>query len=92
MTDDTQYTLNFDPDHYRHHLDGMDISEEEAQQLMAALWHIMQTFVDIGWGVDAVQQIFPDLFEKTSTEHETTLQQTLHQTFDHASEYTPEQK
>ena len=75
MTDDTQYTLNFDPDHYRHHLEGMDISEEEAQELMAVLWQIMQTFVDIGWGVDAVQQVFPELFEKTSTNPETTLQQ-----------------
>ena len=75
MTDDTQYSLNFDPDLYRHHLEGMDISEEEAQQLMAALWHIMQTFADIGWGVDAVQRIFPDLFENTSTEFESTLQQ-----------------
>ena len=66
----------FDPQAYRHHLDSMDISEEDAHQLLAALWHIMQTFVDIGWGVDSVQQIFPEIFNGASQSEQDSLDQT----------------
>jgi hypothetical protein len=64
----------FDPEVYRHHLKNIDISQDEADELLAALWHIMQTFVDIGWGVDNVQRIFPDLFNETSLSAQDSLE------------------
>ena len=44
--------LPFDPDHYAEHLDGLDITEEEANRFLLALWHICQSFVDLGFGLE----------------------------------------
>lgn len=45
----------FDPARYRQDLDGFDLTEDEAREVLAALWSIMASFVDIGFGVDSVQ-------------------------------------
>ncbi len=65
--------LDFNPDEYLHHLDGVEITDEEAEQLLTALWHIMHTFVDIGWGLDSVQMFLPDIFEKASPDSDNSL-------------------
>ncbi|MFT3815218.1 MAG: hypothetical protein QM740_17860 [Acidovorax sp.] len=49
---------------YMDDLEAFDISEEEKIAFLEALCFIMKTFVDIGWGVDSVQRIFPALFER----------------------------
>ncbi|WP_086931895.1 hypothetical protein [Agarilytica rhodophyticola] len=56
--------LKLDPDKYRHHLENMDITEEQANELMATLWQIMSTMVDIGWGVDILNIVLPDIFNQ----------------------------
>ncbi len=52
----------FNPDDYLADLEAFDLSEAQKRELLQTLWNIMCAFVDIGWGVDTVQHIFPELF------------------------------
>ena len=47
--------LALDPDEYREHLEDFDLTAEQENELLAVLWNIMRTFVDIGFGLDSVQ-------------------------------------
>lgn len=38
--------MPFDPNHYMHHLDGMDLDEAQKIELIGTLWRIAQCFVD----------------------------------------------
>jgi len=42
-----------DLEKYRHHLDELDLTEEQKQELLITLWQIMTQFVDLGFGRDA---------------------------------------
>jgi hypothetical protein len=44
-------------------LKDFDITEEEKVAFLQTLCLIMKTFVDIGWGVDSIQRVFPALME-----------------------------
>ncbi len=57
--------LALDPDKYRRYLDDFELSEEQQNELLAVLWNICRTFVEIGFGVDSVQTIFSGIVEKT---------------------------
>lgn len=50
----------FDDPKYRNEL-GDDITDEQATEFLRALDFILRTFVDLGWGVDAVQLALPEL-------------------------------
>lgn len=56
--------LKLDPDQYLHHLKGINITEEQANELLETLWQIMQTMVNIGWGVDALNLMLPEIFNQ----------------------------
>lgn len=58
--------LPLDPDDYLPYLDGFDMSIEQKQAALFALWHIMSAIVDIGFGMDTVQILLPGIFEKAS--------------------------
>jgi len=55
------YPEGFDPDDYKEALEVSEFTPEEIEMLQA-LWHIMATFVDLGWNVDSVQMALPELF------------------------------
>ena len=59
---------DFNPDEYRHHLESLNLTKEQEDEILTALYHIMSTFVQIGWGVENVQYFLPDLFENVSKE------------------------
>ncbi len=44
----------FDPEDYRAELNGMGFTRSQEDQLLEALWHIMVSFVDLGFGMDSV--------------------------------------
>ena len=46
------YRLHFDPQDYVRYLDGMDLTDTDAEALLATLWDIMVQFVDLGFQVD----------------------------------------
>lgn len=52
----------FDDPKYRKEL-GDDITDEQATEFLRALDFILRKFVDLGWGVDAVQLAIPALAE-----------------------------
>ncbi|MEP1613477.1 MAG: hypothetical protein ABJL72_16345 [Roseobacter sp.] len=49
-------TLTIDWDAYLPFFDDEDISEEDKKELIEALWSIVVSFVDLGFGVHPVQQ------------------------------------
>jgi hypothetical protein len=53
-------TLPLDVNKYRSHVEDFDLTEEQKIELLETLWSIMTAFVDLGFGVDAVQYIFRD--------------------------------
>ena len=71
---DTAAPLKFEPDDYRHHVDEFDLTEEQQNELLTSLWTIMSTLVDIGWGVDTVQILLPDLFTEVAPDSEKLLE------------------
>ena len=54
------------PEDYYEDIAHLDITQEEADALLLALWQMMQTMVDIGWGVESTQLILPELFERSA--------------------------
>lgn len=54
---------------YQAYLMDMGMSDTQAQEFIQILWHIVATFVDMGWGIEATQsalrQIAQDDINKT---------------------------
>ncbi len=65
--------LSLDPDKYRQHLEDMDFSKEQENELLQILWNIMSTMVDIGFGEHSVQMVLDSLLKTTSLESADTL-------------------
>lgn len=68
--ENTVAPLNLKPDDYRHYLNDFDLTEDQQNELLQTLWFIMNTMVDIGWGVDTVQMFFPDIFANVAPDSE----------------------
>lgn len=64
----------FDADKYRAELRDGDITDEQATEFLRALDFILRSFVDLGWGVDSVQNIFPELKEFSALADSSGLQ------------------
>lgn len=47
---------DIDLEKYRRHVAHLDMPEERKTELLRAVWHIMQSFVDRAFGDDPVQQ------------------------------------
>ncbi len=47
-------TLNVDD--YRQYVEALNLSEEQEQELLQTLWTIIVSFVDLGFGIEPVQQ------------------------------------
>ena len=47
--------VTVDVERYKHFLDESDLTDDEKQQVMQALWEIIVNFVDLGFGVHPVQ-------------------------------------
>lgn len=45
-------TVQFDPTEYVQYLDGMDVTDAEAREILSVLWDMMVQFVDLGFDVD----------------------------------------
>lgn len=48
--------VGVDYERYQHYLDNSDLSDEEKQQVIQALWDVIVNFVDLGIGVHPLQQ------------------------------------
>lgn len=63
-----QRPLSLNPDDYRQDLASFQLTEEQENELLDILWNIMKTMVGIGWGVDTVHYLLPEIFGNASTE------------------------
>lgn len=48
----------FDPSAYRQYLATYELSDAQSDELLCALWAIMCSFVDLGWGADPLSLVF----------------------------------
>ena len=58
--------LALDTDRYLPELEEFDITEDQKIEMLQTLWSLMRAFVDIGWGVDSIHHVLPDLAAITS--------------------------
>lgn len=78
--------LHLNPEEYRHALADLEISPAQQDELLHALWHIISTFVDIGWGVDTVRIVLPELFENAGSDPKKMLEQKHQENFNFCSQ------
>ncbi len=50
-------SLTIDYDLYQHYLDNSDLTDAQKREFLDALWSIIVSFVDLGFGVHPLQQI-----------------------------------
>ncbi len=75
-TDDQAFpALVLDPDEYREDLAAFNLTREQENELLAVLWNIMCTMVDIGFGEDSVQMILPAILKNASADSVNKLEQ-----------------
>ncbi|WP_375552561.1 hypothetical protein [Rhodophyticola porphyridii] len=49
-------TLTVDVAKYQEHLDGSDLTPEQKEEFLKAVWSIVVTFVELGYGVHPLQE------------------------------------
>ena len=76
-----QEPLLIDLEKYRKDLSGFEMTTEQENELLQVLWNIMSIFVDIGWGVDTVQLVLPDLFKEVAPDSEKRIESDTAQLF-----------
>ena len=54
----------FDADRYLPMAEGLAIPEEQKEELLRTLFEIMKTFIDLGFDVNAVPYLLPEIFNK----------------------------
>ncbi|MEO0423896.1 MAG: hypothetical protein AAF184_16270 [Pseudomonadota bacterium] len=67
--------LRLDPELYRDALEELSLSQEQENTLLQALWEIMHIFVEIGWGVQPVQMMIPQLLAQNVLDTSEALEQ-----------------
>lgn len=49
--------ITVDVDQYQEYLDGSDLTDEQKTQFLQALWNVIQSFVELGYGVHPLQEV-----------------------------------
>ena len=57
--------LRLDHEKYRGYLEEYELTTEQENELLETLFNIMRTFVEIGFGLDSVQNVFSGIVEKS---------------------------
>ncbi|MEO1643111.1 MAG: hypothetical protein AAFR74_07220 [Pseudomonadota bacterium] len=65
-----QASIGSDPSPYMKFLEDRALSQSEKEELLAALWNIINQFVQMGFGVHPFQQAGPDSHDCGQTEQE----------------------
>lgn len=50
-------TLTVDVEKYQAYLDGSDMTESQKEEFLQALWSIIVSFVELGYGVHPLQEV-----------------------------------
>ncbi len=51
----------FDPKRYADEIADLDLTEDQAAEYLGTIWEIMKAFVDLGFGVDSIHHVLPEL-------------------------------
>lgn len=65
----------FDPSDYVDELGDLNLSKEQKVDLLHSLWHVVGTFVDIGFGMDSAQYITLDREDNDSRDSKSLVKQ-----------------
>ncbi|MFA8384371.1 MAG: hypothetical protein ACEPO2_02015 [Pelagibaca sp.] len=57
MTAPTKPILTVDVEKYQAYLDGADMTEAQKAEFLEAMWSIIVSFVDLGFGVHPLQEV-----------------------------------
>lgn len=57
--------MNCNPDDYREDIAAFNLTREQEDELLLTLWEMMRAMVEMGWGVDNINRILPQLEEIT---------------------------
>lgn len=52
----TRPTLSIDVARYQEYLDGSDLTPEQKEEFLRAMWSVVVTFVELGYGVHPLQE------------------------------------
>lgn len=66
-----------DVDKYRPYVDHFDLSEEQKDELLEAIWSLMESFVDRSFGEDPVQQVLGETPDSTGLPRDDEVDSTL---------------
>lgn len=61
--------LKLNEQDYLEHLDTFDLTDAQKSELLQTLWNIMSRMVDIGWGVDSLHLMLPELFNAPANDN-----------------------
>ncbi|WP_283644627.1 hypothetical protein [Marinovum algicola] len=56
FSDSARPTLTVDVAKYQEYLDGSDLTPEQKEEFLRAVWSIVVTFVELGYGVHPLQE------------------------------------
>jgi len=59
---------DLDVEELKEDLAYFEMTEAQEEELIGVLINIMETFVNIGWQVDTVHMVLPELFEKDGSD------------------------
>lgn len=57
--------MRCNPDDYREDFKSFELTTEQENEIIFALWEIMRLFVELGHGVNSINKIFPNIFESS---------------------------
>ena len=60
--------LTLNADKYRRELAGLDLTDEQADEMLAILWDIMRRFVELGISTEICGSIFEAIIESSVSE------------------------
>ena len=66
--------LPFDFEKYEPYIGDLEVTDEQARELLETLFNIMSMFVDMGFGLDSTQTILGSMIEKVALDSDNPLQ------------------
>ncbi len=66
------HALTLDVEKYEHYLANADMTEAEKQEFLQALWDIIVSFVDMGFGIEPTQTACGQMIETCESAQITT--------------------
>ena len=62
--------MKCNPDDYRDDIASFNMTKEQEDELLLTLWEIMRMFVEMGYGVNSINSVFPTIFESADQDSE----------------------